>query len=306
MDTVVWPYLKEREEKFSIEIRGGYSYPVLHYHADEPEQVVVISHGFTETAHKYGEVIYYFLKHGYEVYIPEHCGHGESYRLVSDHCLVHVDSYERYIRDLLKAVSRAKKENPGLPLLLYGHSMGGGIAAGASGRRPEWFDRVILSSPMIVPLTGWIPWSAAKGIAAIACAFDKADDYVFGYGPYTGEETFVESASTSPARFFYYQTYRQSMQQAQMNAPSYGWIREAGRLSRELFERSCRNLPMPLLLLQAQTDHSVSNKAQERFIHLVNENGGSARMLCLPGAKHEIFNSSDEVVEIYWKSIFQF
>jgi lysophospholipase len=115
----------------------------------------------------------------------------------------------------------------------------------------------------------------------------------------------VESASTSPARFFYYQTYRKTTPHAQMNAPSYGWIREAGRLSRELFEKSCKNLHMPLLLIQAQTDHSVSNKAQERFMHLVNENGGIGRMLCIPGAKHEIFNSSDEVVEIYWKSIFQ-
>lgn len=42
---------------------------------DMPKGVVVISHGFTESAVKYDEVAYYFLKEGYHVYIPEHCGH---------------------------------------------------------------------------------------------------------------------------------------------------------------------------------------------------------------------------------------
>ena len=51
---------------------------------DMPKGVVVISHGFTESAVKYDEVAYYFLKEGYHVYIPEHCGHGRSYRLTAD------------------------------------------------------------------------------------------------------------------------------------------------------------------------------------------------------------------------------
>ena len=36
---------------------------------DMPKGVVVISHGFTESAVKYDEVAYYFLKEGYHVYI---------------------------------------------------------------------------------------------------------------------------------------------------------------------------------------------------------------------------------------------
>ncbi len=70
---------------------------------DMPKGVVVISRGFTESAVKYDEVAYYFLKEGYHVYIPEHCGHGRSYRLTADPSLVHIDTWRRYIRDFLKA-----------------------------------------------------------------------------------------------------------------------------------------------------------------------------------------------------------
>lgn len=63
--------------------------------------------------------------------MPEHCGHGRSYRMCSDTgdlSLVHVD-------DLL-FVSRRAAEFPELPVCLYGHSMGGGIAAAAAAQAP--------------------------------------------------------------------------------------------------------------------------------------------------------------------------
>lgn len=68
---------------------------MLQYLSDAPKGVVVISHGFTESAAKYDEVAYYFLKEGYHVYIPEHCGHGRSYRLTADPFLVHIDTWRR-------------------------------------------------------------------------------------------------------------------------------------------------------------------------------------------------------------------
>lgn len=111
--------------------------------------IVIISHGYTENADKYKEVVYYFLKMGYHVYIPDHCGHGRSYRLTEDLFLVHVDSYKRYVEDLLSVAHRAKSDYGNLPLYLYGHSMGGGIAAAAAAAEPDLFKKAILSSPMI-------------------------------------------------------------------------------------------------------------------------------------------------------------
>ena len=49
-----------------------------------PKAAIVISHGFTECMPKYYEMIYYFAKAGYAVYMVEHRGHGYSDRSVSD------------------------------------------------------------------------------------------------------------------------------------------------------------------------------------------------------------------------------
>lgn len=305
MDSIVWPYLKERKREFRIKTSDGKALAVYHYHADHPKQVVVISHGFTETAHKYAEVIYYFLLHGYEVYMPEHCGHGKSYRLTEDPCKVHVDSYNRYVNDLLKVVFYAKKSHKELPLTLFGHSMGGGIAAVTAGRKPEWFDRVILSSPMIQPKTNGIPWGIAEFCCMAACALGKAESYVFGHGPYKGLEEFAHSASKSKKRFDYYQAYRLKEPSAQMNGASFGWLRAAADIHKELMKESYKKLKMPLLLLQASSDQSVRNDAEDHFMELLNGVPGSqAVMYQIPGTKHEIFNSEDKTVNEYWKLIF--
>lgn len=304
MDTVVWPYLRERRRELRSCKKENEALAVYNYHADNASQVVVISHGFTETAHKYAEVIYYFLIHGYEVYILDHCGHGKSYRMVEDICKVHVDSYNRYVRDLMQVVSLARKEHPELPLTLYGHSMGGGIAGVAAGRKPEWFDRVILSSPMIQPQAGGIPWGVTALLAEGACLLGKSEEYIAGHGPYQGLEDFASSAAMSKARFDYYQAYRVQEPSAQTSGASYGWIRAAVHINRELMKETYKKLKMPFLLLQAESDQYVSNEAQERFMELLKkENGNCAEMVQISGTKHEIFNAQDETVDSYWKQI---
>ena len=75
--------------------------------------------------------------------MPEHCGHGRSYRLCSDTgdlSLVHIDDYQRYVDDLLFVSRLAAQEFPELPICLYGHSMGGGIAACAAAQEPRIFQ----------------------------------------------------------------------------------------------------------------------------------------------------------------------
>ena len=139
MKNIVTPYLLSHRRELYV---PGADYPfrneskritgkihMLQYLSDidMPKGVVVISHGFTESAVKYDEVAYYFLKEGYHVYIPEHCGHGRSYRLTADPSLVHIDTWRRYIRDFLKACRYIKKAHPDLSLNLYAHSMGGAI-----------------------------------------------------------------------------------------------------------------------------------------------------------------------------------
>lgn len=314
MQDEVLPYLNARRTILRVKRKSGQEICCERYLADEPRGIILISHGFTDSAGKYAEIIYYFLREGYHVYIPEHCGHGRSYRLTDDPSLVHIDKYERYIEDFL-AVARLIRKNANiisaaaatLPLYIFAHSMGGGIAAAAAARKPEFFDKVILTAPMIRPLTGSVPYHLAAAITAFNCKIGKEQDYVAGQKPYSGPEDFAYSASLSRPRFEYCQKIKSSDPLCWTSAASNGWLNAAICLSRELTLCSWKAAGFPMLILQAEQDSFVSADAQNMFARLRNrKNPGSTVLKQIPGSKHEIFNSSDETLEIYWREIFLF
>ena len=249
MQNGVEPYLAAHAEEFYWERESGHPIHVLRYRAFRPRGVVVISHGFTENAEKYKEIVYYFIKEHFHVYLPEHCGHGKSYRLVEDPSLVYVDSYHRYVEDLLFVARKAKAEACGLPLVLYSHSMGGGIAAAAAAKAPHLFRKVVLSSPMIRPLTGKVPFADAKRIAAFACATERGTQYVVGQKPYQGIESFKQSSSLSRPRFLYYQQKREKEPLYHLNAASYGWLHAAAHLYRDLMRSGWKRIEAPVLFI---------------------------------------------------------
>lgn len=304
METVVGPYLAGRMTTGFCERENGKRIFYARCLADQPGGVVIISHGYTETVEKYKENIYYFLRGGYHVFMPEHCGHGRSYRMCSDTgdlSLVHVDDYKRYVDDLLFVSRRASAEFPELPVYLYGHSMGGGIAAAAAAQAPGVFDRMILSSPMIRPSSEPVPWCLACLIAAFFCIVGKKEQYVLGNQPYSGPERFADSAFVSEARFDYYQKKRSQEPLFQMNAASYGWLWQAVRLNHYLQKKAWREITCPVLVFQAECDTYVSKTEQERFVRkLSHRRKDGAKLVRVSGVKHEIFNAGTETLERYW------
>lgn len=280
---------------------------VKRYLADQAKGVVVISHGFSESALKYPELIYYFLKENYHVYLPEHCGHGLSYRLTEDPSLVHLDHWSRYSRDLLRIARLVRKAHRGLPLYLYAHSMGGAVAAIAAARDPYMFEKVILSSPMIRPLTGSVPYSAAVRVARAACRSGKAGSYAAGQKPYDGSEVFEASSGLSRPRFERYKNIRRNNLSCQTWSPSYGWVYNAAKMNWYLQKKAWMEIAAPVLLFQAETDHLVSNRAQDIFAEKIKKYERTACTLVrVPGTRHEIFNSPDEILEKYWGMVFAF
>ena len=70
MKNLVEPYLAIRKSELWPEREPERKIHCVKYHADNPKAVVMISHGYTETAEKYKEIIYYFLK-GILIYTSE-------------------------------------------------------------------------------------------------------------------------------------------------------------------------------------------------------------------------------------------
>lgn len=307
MQDTVLPYLEKRETVLWLEREPGHRQYCACYQADLPRGIILISHGFTESAEKYQELIYYFLLENYSVCLPEHCGHGRSYRLTDDPSLIYVDHYERYIEDLLYAAHRMQAEAPGLPLFLFAHSMGGGIGIAAAAQEPSLFSRIILSSPMIRPQTAGVPWRAARLIAGFYCCIGQSRRYVAGQHPYRGEECFETSSSTSRVRFDRYQARKKAEPLFQTSAASYGWLREAARLNSALQHHDWKNLQAPILLFQAETETLVSKKEQHRFLgKLSRRRKVPVKMIVVPGSRHEIFNSNDRTLRQFLRKVFAF
>lgn len=310
MDEVASPYLEQRMCARYLEREAGKKIYFVRALADRPRGIIVMSHGYTETVEKHRESVYYFVRGGYHVFMHEHCGHGRSYRLCSDRedlSLVFVDDYIRYVEDLLFVCRRAVQEFPRLPLYLYGHSMGGGIAAAAAAKEPALFSGLILSSPMIRPNSAPLPWGLAALIAGAFCLAGKGERYLPGHHSYDGRERFADSAGLSEARFTYYQKKRNEEPLFQTSAGSYGWLWQAVRLYRFLIGKAWKDIACPALIFQAQREDYVSNEAQERFVKKMNgRKEGGVELVRVPDVKHEIFNSGMPVLEEYWLRIFAF
>lgn len=307
METVVLPYLAARMSDKYCEREEGKRIFYVCALSDKPHGIVVISHGYTETVEKHLETIYYFLRAGYHVFMPEHCGHGRSYRMCSDAkdlSLVYVEDYMRYVEDFLFISRMASKEFPQLPLCLFGHSMGGGIGLAAAAHEPNLFARLVLSSPMIRPLTAPVPWGLACLIAGTCCIMGKSERYVMGQQPYAGLEKFDDSASVSKARFDYYQKKRNENPLFQMSAASYGWLWQTARLNLYLRTKAWQKIDCPVIVFQAEHDTFVSKSEQDRFVQkLCRRKEAEARFARVPGVKHEIFNSDVKTLEDYWEMV---
>ena len=119
MQTIVEPYLVSIGTEFYLERHAGQKIHCMHYVPENPHAVVMLSHGFIENAEKYKEIAYYFAKEGFSVYLPEHCGHGFSYRLTEDESLVHLDSFERYVEDFIFVGKRGQSGDEDLSVRTF-------------------------------------------------------------------------------------------------------------------------------------------------------------------------------------------
>ncbi len=118
---------------------------VHHWPNDSARYVLLLSHGYGEHAARYEHVAQALVAHGATVYAPDHAGHGLSEgerALLTDFDAVQV-------ADLDAVADLATEANPGLPVVLLGHSMGGLIATRYTQLHGDRLKALILSGPAL-------------------------------------------------------------------------------------------------------------------------------------------------------------
>ncbi len=276
------------------------------YLSPKPKGIIVISHGFVESAEKFREMAWYFLQAGYHVFALDHRGHGRSVRQVPELWLTHVERFEDYVIDFVDFVRNVViPVDPALPRYLYAHSMGGAIGARILQTTPDLFQKAVLTAPMIAAKTQGYPRTAARLIAACACRMGKGKKAIFaGLGGYFPEkETFEASPDTCRERFLYYHRKRIAQPQLQNANPSYRWLLESLKITSVLLNpASCRQVTAPVLLFQAEEDTFVRSQEQQKWIAAVPK----GQLILVLGSKHEIYASPAAVLQPYLDQILTF
>lgn len=105
---------------------------------------VVIVHGLGEHSGRYTNLVDRLLPEGYAVYAADHQGFGRSGGPRG-----HVGRFADYLPDVHRMVEMARAEQPGLPLALFGHSMGGLIGLHYALAYPNTLDFLVISAPAL-------------------------------------------------------------------------------------------------------------------------------------------------------------
>lgn len=269
---------------------------------DAVQKAVIISHGFTESAEKWREIAYYFLREGYNVYIPEHRGHGLSYRKTADKTLTHIDRFAEYVDDFEIFCAKVRAEESG-EIYLYAHSMGCAIGMLYMERAPEFFAKAFLSSPMIVPNSGKVPLWIARAIMKTAVIFGKSAKRAFISSPYPGDEKFEDSARTSRARFEDYNRFKRTHEDYQNYCSSYGWVYNSLTVGKKILKKgAAERVQTPVFIAAAEYDTLVLGKPQIALSKRLKH----CEFKVFAGAKHEIYGSADGVAFGYFDTLFDF
>lgn len=110
----------------------------------QPKAVIALSHGQGEYGERYSHVGEHLAAEGYVLLSIDHYGHGRSGGKRG-----HMPSYNVMMDHTGLMLEQCAKRHPGLPVYLYGHSMGGNIALNYSLRFKPSIKGLILTSPWL-------------------------------------------------------------------------------------------------------------------------------------------------------------
>ena len=160
--------------------------------------VFLLSHGLAEHSARYRPLAQHLARRGYAVYGFDHRGHGHTTAPDAPRGRFAWRGGEaRLLQDLAAVRERARKYNPGLPVILFGHSMGGIIAARAAQTEPSAYSGLCVWNSHLNPgIAGQIGLAALK-----AERFFKGSDVPSRFGPLFTFETWTKSVKDRKTDF---------------------------------------------------------------------------------------------------------
>jgi alpha-beta hydrolase superfamily lysophospholipase len=132
------------ETEFLIPFRKGQSFFAREWSAENPKAVIILIHGLSDHTGRYRHVGSFFAAAGYALIIADLRGHGKTFGKRG-----HFPSFETIMGDISLFLEEARLRHPKLPVILYGHSMGGNLALNYLIRKKPDVVAAIVTSPWL-------------------------------------------------------------------------------------------------------------------------------------------------------------
>ena len=207
-------------------------------------------------------------------------------------------NFSEYATDLEAIMQQVVLPDCPPPIFALGHSMGAAIGIRACHDGSRWFDRMVLSAPMIALRPGRLTAGRGRWRASCACSGAAAAYVPTGDGKPIGAEDFIGNVLTSdPVRYARNMAVLEEAPELGIGAPTVAWADAALRLMKRFAVPGyAGHIRQPILLVAAGRDEVVSTPAIETFgMHLL-----AGRHLILAGSKHEILQEQDHYRGQFW------
>ena len=259
---------------------------------------VVLLQGRAEYIEKYFETVRDLQGRGFAVATFDWRGQGLSDRALADRHKGHVRNFSEYATDLSAIMEQVVLPDCPPPIFALGHSMGGAIAIRACHDGSRWFERIVLSAPMIALRPG--PMLRAAGpLARFMRLIGRGSAYIpTGHAKSTGSEDFIGNVLTSdPVRFSRNAAVLEEEPGLGLGSPTIAWADSAFRAMKAFTVPSyAAGIRQPILMVAAGRDEVVSTPAIETF----GMNLQAGRHLILAGSRHEILQEQDHYRGQFW------
>ena len=257
--------------------------------------------GRSEYIERYFETIADLRRRGFSVAIMDWRGQGGSHRVLADPRKGHIRDFSEYDRDLACFMDQVVLPACPGPYFALAHSMGGHILLREAGRSDSWFERIIVTAPMLEfhPDRVGVPDRAARLYAFCGSWCGLGTSYVRGgSAAFDDGRRFEDNILTSDReRFERNRALAAAAPDLTIGSATVGWLRAAYKsmatVNNEFYPAKVK---VPLLLFVAGDDAIVLPRAIEDFATRLKV----GREVMLATAKHEILQETDEIRARFW------
>ena len=231
-----------------------------------PTRIVQIVHGYAEHGGRYAHVAEALTERGAVVYADDHMGHGRS---EGERALI--TNFDHVLDDLHTLAGIARTENPKVPFVLVGHSMGGLLSGRFAQRWPEEVSGIAFCGSVIGD------WQWARDV------LDASELPHVTFNPLDVSRDPLAGASYAEDPLVYHGQYKRGLLEAEVEAL-------------DQFADNIDKLTMPVAVLHGTEDPFVPYQRSVQAVHDMPTVDVTIHLY--EGGRHEVLNdiNRDEVI----------